>query len=84
MADISGDEGAEEPPKGYRTVDLSDGSHRAAERLPDSVHLLCPEWRSDSGGVPETLYHLVQDEKLIQRIHEEELPPDEYYIELRT
>ena len=27
----------------------------------------------------DRLYHLVQDEDLVMRIHEEELPPDEYY-----
>ena len=32
--------------------------------------------------VADQLYHLVQDEPLISRIHDEELPPDEYYEEL--
>jgi hypothetical protein len=32
----------------------------------------------------EMVRHLVQDDCLIKRIHEEELPPDEYYDELRV
>eukprot|EP00969_Alexandrium_andersonii_P232320 10257795-Alexandrium_andersonii.AAC.1 len=74
--DISGDEGAEDPPKSYRAVDLSDRGRWEAEQLPDRVCLLSPEWRSAPDEVPDTLDHLVQDKKLIQRIHEEELPPD--------
>ena len=30
-------------------------------------------------GIPDSLYHLVQNDDLITRIHNEELPPDEYY-----
>ena len=33
--------------------------------------------------VLDRVYHLVQEEDLILRIHSEELPPDEYYDELR-
>ena len=32
----------------------------------------------------ERLYHFVQDEPLVLRVHEEELPLDEYYLELHT
>ena len=31
----------------------------------------------------ESIFHLVQDEDLVARIHQEELPPDEYYDELK-
>lgn len=36
-----------------------------------------------SDGPSEHLYHLVQQEDTILRIHSEELPPDEYYDELK-
>ena len=38
-----------------------------------------PELSTMTGLQDERLYHLVQDESLISSIHEEELPPDEYY-----
>ena len=38
---------------------------------------------AEGPGSVEKIFHLVQDEDLIARVHQEELPPDEYYDELR-
>ena len=53
---------------------VSDG--QSAEVL---ENILSPGFPSDEG---EHVFHLVQDESLITRIHNEELPPDSYYEEL--
>ena len=73
---------------------IVDGSRPAEDGRPESVcavhdhsrpsgvidkDILSPCEPSEEG---EHVFHLVQDEPLITRIHNEELPPDSYYEEL--
>ena len=36
----------------------------------------------ESPCLVDHVHHLIQDESLVERIHEEEIPPEEYYLEL--
>ena len=45
----------------------------------DTVKIISPCLDAECGSEPERVRHLVQDEDLIAKIHNEELPPDSYY-----
>ena len=59
---------------------LSDSDRK---ELPDSA-LVAAEAGGPASAVIDEVRHLVQDEDLIAHIHNEELPPDLYYEELRA
>ena len=48
----------------------------------EHVRALVEGLHASGEQVGETIYHLVQQEDVILKIHSEELPPDEYYDEL--
>ena len=52
------------------------------DSIRDLENILSPGFPSDGCNQTDKVFHLVQDEPLIARIHNEELPPDSYYEEL--